>query len=421
MSVNATSVGTRRSRGRGLRIAMIFYSFPRDMGYSITMLARYLTRLGADVHYVATDLPVYHKSEDARSAYNQFSADSTMTPGTTESYDGYTVHCIGHRYVFGVPMFIGLFDKLRQIRPDIVQLYINAGWVPIQTAAAKVRLGFKLYSAAHTTVSVFPLARRVTRPWDSEWLSNLLTRAIPGRVVSAFTEKCYAATGDCAEVATRFYGMPSNKIVIAPLGVDTERFYPARTAAEVAMRASIRSELGFTDGEVVCIYTGQFTSAKNPVILARAIAMLRARRVPVRGLFIGNGPQRDELIACDGCVVLPFRPHRELPTYYRASDVGVWPTQESMSMLDAAACGLPIIVNDTLLAHERIDGNGLTYRLNDVADLADKIGVLVDPDVRHRLGDIGAHRIAQLFSWDGIAIRRLADYKAALATPNRIA
>jgi glycosyltransferase involved in cell wall biosynthesis len=385
------------------------------------MLARYLAGLGADVHYITTDLPVYHKSPDARSAYNQFSADSTMTPGEMEQYDGYTVHCIGHRYVLGVPMFTGLFDKLRQIQPDVVQLFINAGWVPLQTAAAKLRLGFTLFSAAHTTVSVFPLARRPVRPWNREWIANLATRAIPGRVASVFTERCYAATDDCAEVATRFYGMPKRKVAVVPLGVDTENFHPPRTAEDRARRAQIRAELGFAEGDVVCIYTGQFTDAKNPIVLARAIATLRAGGMPVRGLFIGNGTQNGDLADCDGCVVLPFRPHRELPAYYRAADIGVWPTQESMSMLDAAACGLPIVVNDTLLAKERIDGNGITYRLNDSADLAGKIRLLSDPTYGRQLGDVGARRMTQLFSWKSVARRRLADYEAALAARNRLA
>jgi glycosyltransferase involved in cell wall biosynthesis len=398
---------------------MIFYSFARDMGYSITMLARNLARLGAEVHYIATDLPVYHKSQDARSAYDQFSADATMAPGTTETYDGYTVHCIGHRYLLGVPMFIGLIDKLREIRPDIVQLYINAGWVPLQTVAAKVRLDFKLYSAAHTTVSVFPLARRPVHPWDREWLANLFAREIPGRIVGAFMEKCYAATSDCAEVATRFYGMPNRKVVVAPLGVDTGLFFPATAAQDRLIRARTRAELGFTDAELVCIYTGQFTEAKNPIILARAVELLRTQGNPVRGLFIGNGPQRDALAASAGCVVLPFRPHRELPAYYRAAEIGVWPTQESMSMLDAAACGIPIIVNDTLLATERIDGNGITYRLNDVADLAEKIRSLFDSTYREQLGATGARRIVQLFSWDSIAKGRLADYEAVLSGSHR--
>jgi glycosyltransferase involved in cell wall biosynthesis len=400
---------------------MIFYSFPRDMGYSNTMLARYLARLGANVHYIATDLPIYHKDRDARSVYSQFSADYTMTPGESEVYDGYTVHCIGHRYLMGVPMFTGLLGKLRQIQPDVVQLFINAGWAPLQTAAAKLTLGFTLFSAAHTTVSVFPLARRTLRPWDREWLANLAVRAIPGRVVSVFTERCYAATQDCAEVATRFYGMPEHKVAVVPLGVDTENFYALRTAEDHERRGQLRRELGFTASDVVCIYTGQFTDAKNPVVLARAVAMLRRAGMQVRGLFIGNGPQNAEIGACDGCVVLPFRPHRELPAYYRAADIGVWPTQESMSMLDAAACGLPIIVNDTLLAKERIDGNGITYRLNDSADLAEKIRLLGDLNRRRQLGSVGSRRMIQLFSWDTIARHRLADYEAALAARRRVA
>ena len=381
------------------------------MGYSNTMLARYLARLGADVHYIATDLPVYHKSPDARSAYSQFSADATMKPGQVERYDGYTVHCVGHRMVLGVPMFNGLEAKLRQIRPDVVQLYINAGWVPLQAAAAKLRLGFKLFSAAHTTVSVFPLARKPG--WSREWLANLAMRVIPGRLASLVTEKCYAATDDCAEVAMRFYGMPLRKLAVVPLGVDTENFHPPRGAEDLARRAEIRAALGFAEQDIVCIYTGQFSDSKNPIVLARAVAMLRAGGVPVRGLFIGNGTQNGDLAGCDGCVVLPFMPHRQLPEYYRAADIGVWPTQESMSMLDAAACGLPIVVNDTLLARERIEGNGVTYRLNDPADLADKIRLLSNPIYGRQLGEVGARRMTQLYSWRDIARRRLAEYESA--------
>lgn len=233
--------------------------------------------------------------------------------------------------------------------------------------------------------------------------------------MSTVTERCYAATGDCAEVATRFYGMPEGKVVVVPLGVDTENFCPARTPAERENRAQLRHELGFSDADLVCIYTGQFTDAKNPIVLAQAIAQLRAQGMQVRGLFIGNGPQNAAIAESTGCTVLPFMPHRQLPAYYRAAEIGVWPTQESMSMLDAAACALPIIVNDTLLARERIDGNGITYRLNNVADLAQKVRSLSDPERRRQLGSVGARRMVERFSWDSIARQRLADYEAAVA------
>jgi glycosyltransferase involved in cell wall biosynthesis len=83
-------------------------------------------------------------------------------------------------------------------------------------------------------------------------------------------------------------------------------------------------------------------------------------------------------------------------------------------MIDAAACGLPIVVNDQLRARERVDGNGLTYRLGDVDDLAAVIRRLFDPSIRSTLGRAGARKVADSFSWEGIARQRLHDYEAAI-------
>jgi glycosyltransferase involved in cell wall biosynthesis len=85
-------------------------------------------------------------------------------------------------------------------------------------------------------------------------------------------------------------------------------------------------------------------------------------------------------------------------------------------MIDAAACGLPILVSDQLRARERVDGNGLTYRLGDVEDLATVIRHFLDPSIRSSLGQAGARKVATTFSWEGIARQRLHDYKAALRT-----
>lgn len=83
-------------------------------------------------------------------------------------------------------------------------------------------------------------------------------------------------------------------------------------------------------------------------------------------------------------------------------------------MLDAAACGLPVVVNDTLHAVERIDGNGLTYALNDQASLERVLFTLLQPEERKRLGDVGARRMAAEFSWDSLVRRRVSDYSQAL-------
>ena len=83
-------------------------------------------------------------------------------------------------------------------------------------------------------------------------------------------------------------------------------------------------------------------------------------------------------------------------------------------MLDAAACGLPIVVNSTLRAVERIEGNGLTYELNDQASLERVLSGLLDPEARKVLGVVGARRMAEHFSWRALVQRRVADYRAAL-------
>jgi len=113
--------------------------------------------------------------------------------------------------------------------------------------------------------------------------------------------------------------------------------------------------------------------------------------------------------------VHPFVNLRELPRFFRAADIGVWPTQESMSMLDATACGLPIVVNNTLTARERIEGNGLSYRLNDCEDLIRVLTSLRAPERRQELGRCGAEKIRRQFGWDSIAKFRLRGYEAALS------
>jgi glycosyltransferase involved in cell wall biosynthesis len=172
--------------------------------------------------------------------------------------------------------------------------------------------------------------------------------------------------------------------------------------------------LGFADQEIVCVYSGRFTEDKDPLILARAVELLRKRGFPYRGLFVGGGPQAQAILASDGCVVRPFVPFSDLRPYFQASEIGVWPKQESLSMLDAAACGIPIVVNDTLRAVERIAGNGVMYRSGDIDDMARVLIDLGDTGKRQSLGSCGALRMRSQFSWEVIARQRLRDYSVAV-------
>ena len=397
-----------------MKIVIISETFAKNMGYMESMLPKYLARLDAEVHVITTDLSPYYQTPDFAQTYTDFSKKSHLTPGSVQLHDGYTLHALPHQLVLGYMRIEGLRAKLAEIRPDIVYSIAAIGWIALESALLKPLFNYKLFTGSHTTASVFPLARQKNSLFNLAIIKNFLTRVIPGRITSLFTEKCYGATKDCADIAVRFFGVENCKIDVCPLGVDIDLFSPLKTEEDFNARARFRSDLGVGADEIVCIYTGRFSEDKNPLILGEAIALLVSQGEPYRAIFVGHGVQAESLKHLAGCTVFPFTPVENLPQYFRSADIGVWPTQESTSMLDAAACGLPLIVNNTLVATERIDGNGLTYHLNDVADMARVLRLLKDPDFRKKLGAVGAHKMINEFSWESIAIKRFIDFKAAI-------
>ena len=66
------------------------------------------------------------------------------------------------------------------------------------------------------------------------------------------------------------------------------------------------------------------------------------------------------------------------------ADVGVWPKQCSLTMLEAMACSLPIIISRTSGVSERvIDGkNGFLYTEGDIIDLKDKMEIFLDKTMK---------------------------------------
>lgn len=70
-------------------------------------------------------------------------------------------------------------------------------------------------------------------------------------------------------------------------------------------------------------------------------------------------------------------PHGELYKYYSSGDVGAWPKQCSLTMIEAMACGLPVIISDASGTPERVShGNGLLYHGEDHRDLQRKMEIL---------------------------------------------
>jgi glycosyltransferase involved in cell wall biosynthesis len=274
-------------------------------------------------------------------------------------------------------------------------------------------LGYKLFTAQHNSNSTFILAtQNKIRLIDK--ITNFSLRFLQGRCISLLTEKCYAPTPDCFEIAVRFMGVQRQKCSLRSLGVDTELFHPIQNPEEEEQRQKLRECFGFSSDDIVCIYTGRLTEGKNPRLLAQAISQLVFEGRPYKGMFVGNGCQKDEIISYKDCVVNPLVEYLELAKFYQIADVAVYPVEYTTSMLEAAACGLPLIISNRIQAKERIEGNGLVYRENDLQDLINKLKKFQNPNERARLGLNGAKKMRQKFSWQAVAHRTLKDFEQAI-------
>jgi glycosyltransferase involved in cell wall biosynthesis len=273
---------------------------------------------------------------------------------------------------------------------------------------------FKLFAETHQTLSVM-------RPYmlkrEGQHLRRAvyrLTRTLPSFLASLAIETCYAVTPDCLEVARRFYGVPASKLKLISLGADSETFHPVESTDDGEARQRIRRHLGFVDDDIVCVYTGRFTRDKNPLLLAQAVEILAARDPRYKALFIGDGEQRPEISACRGVTILPFMTHANLAQHYRAADIGVWPRQESMSMIDAAASGVPIVASNRIGEPGRVKGNGKMYEENDASDLAAVLSSFSGAAERRAYGAVGRRKILEGFTWSAFARTVEVDFAASL-------
>ena len=91
--------------------------------------------------------------------------------------------------------------------------------------------------------------------------------------------------------------------------------------------------------------------------------------------------------------------NRKLFEYYSASDVGVWPLQCSLTMIEAMSCGLPIIISDESGTPDRVEnGSGFLYLNGSFKDLAEKMLLLVN-ESRRKTMSLRARQFAEQHDW----------------------
>lgn len=181
------------------------------------------------------------------------------------------------------------------------------------------------------------------------------------------------------------------RISVIPNGVDTARFARAGLAA---LRGGPRAALGVGEG-VLFLGSAHNLRLKGMDTAIRALSLLVDEGADVYLAIAGGLPDRSlaGLAAGLGRRVRFLGRIEDMVSMFAAADVLVHPTRWdacSLSTIEGGAAGLPAITTDRNGAASLIRDGETGFVLpdpEDVAALADRMRRLLDPSLRHRMGE----------------------------------
>lgn len=205
----------------------------------------------------------------------------------------------------------------------------------------------------------------------------------------------FLTIGSLNEAFYRAYGVPQERMFLAPYAVDNE-FFQAQAARASQEAERVRQELELPQGLPVVLYVGKLVPWKEPLLLVEAFAPLDDKAALV---FVGEGVERPRLeqavrqYGLRHVRLVGFRNQTELPAFYALGDIFVLPSSHEpwgLAINEAMNFGLPIITTDKVGAHADLvesDGNGIIVPAGDRVALRSALSTLVDSDeLRTRFG-----------------------------------
>lgn len=381
-----------------LTIAHLSAYFQPLLGYQEYYLAREMAMLGHQVHVITSDR--YHPFPDFESTAGPLLGKRVVGTGVMQM-DGFTVHRLPLLWEHRNRVIVrGVSKCLKRIRPDIVIMHGTTNLMNVMPLLRISEFGYRVIADEHNLPSVADnslLARLYYAAWGA-WIRRLVRE---GRI------KLVGVADECVEFAARAFGLRREEVYNIPLGADHRLFRP-----DISVREAMRSELGFAQEDVVVIYTGKICHSKDPALLLDACLQI-ADECRLKFLFVGNvesayrGRFDSARAGSPRVVHVPAVSNSDLWRYYNAADIACWPKHASLSMIEAASTGLPIVVAREL--GERLSyQNGIGIRQCSLEDIREAVKALSeDRQMRVEMGRRGRRLVEDQLSYQVVARRFL--------------
>ncbi len=295
---------------------------------------------------------------------------------------GVEVHCLGGRRPWQFPMVARRLKRLLAAQhPQIVQTFLFHANILGRIAAR--RAGVK------TVVSGIRVAERAAR-WHL-WLDRLTGR---------WVDRYVCVSRSVADFSIKEAGLPPEKLVVIPNGIDLEK-YPAGQPAD--SRA-----FGIAAGRRAVTFVGRLEPQKGVDWLIETAPQWLAELPDCDLLLVGDGPLRGSLEVAANTAGIAGRVHftgwrPDVPEILAASSLLVLPSAwEGMPnvVLEAMASSRPVVATDVEGVRELL-GPGAetqTARYRDTQVLVEKIvGLMSDPASATAAGIENRRRVEKNF------------------------
>lgn len=379
-----------------MKIVHLVDRFPKVARYQDYYLAKYHAMAGHDVIVITSTAGIWDKREEKE------------MPGEV-LLEGFRLLRLDYYFSLGNgPILIrDLIPVLEAACPDIIIVHdFVYKMLPFFVAHYSKKHRCKIILDNHASyINTRPRSTIMKSIFQSIY-SDLFIRYVLPRVHSII-----AIAEPERDLLLAEYKLDSSTVGLIPLGVDCECFKP-----DESMRKIVRAELKLSIDDIVIISTGKFNESKQIHTLIKAVARIislysdKLKLLLVGKTFQSSYDEELKDLICklslkERVVFQDFAPSAKLATYFQAADIAVYPGSPSISIQEAMGSGLPIILpSHTAYWKDYLEaGNGFTFFHGDEYDLAEKISLLLDTQVRQRKGHFSRLLALKKYDWKIIA------------------
>jgi glycosyltransferase involved in cell wall biosynthesis len=242
--------------------------------------------------------------------------------------------------------YLNLLENLDKLKTQINQIQphiIHAG--PIQTC------GF--------LVALSEFNNLITMSWGSDILVDSQKNFLYKWITKHTLKKTSVLIADCdavSNIAIRF-GFTKERIIKFPWGIDLQKFQPG-------VNNELRNQLGWED-KFIILSLRSWEKLYGVDVVVKAFVEAAKSEPDLRLLLLGTGSMKsviEKFVADNNMHDRIFMGgvinQKDLPDYYQASDLYIsasYSDGSSVSLMEALASGLPVLVSDIPGNKEWID------------------------------------------------------------------